>query len=224
MLTRTAVLLAATLLTGSPALAQMVPATPMDGMMAEQMNQFNAFGRSLDAGMAYQMDQYDALGQQLSDVERQATASAMADPQIQQAYAQYQMSGGTQAYPEWALNYVATNGYSAPGIAAMNAQNARNAAAEAQALAGLRQAEGAYGAAVQGMNAQQAENMGIAGYNLQGQGLYDVPTGGQVPLSYMPSAGPVYDPSNGYTYMPGVNGAYMGVSPEGYGYDMPQAQ
>jgi hypothetical protein len=162
-----------------------------------------------------------SMGAQMQGYEAQITQGAMNDPQVQAGYQAYVAQGGYQDFATWAFNYRATNGYDPAAVQQVYRDQATATANLQQGWAGVQSAEQASAAAIAGMQGGFATNMGDAGLNLQGQQIYNTPTGGQTPLSYMQSAPQSYDPSNGFTYVPNGNGTYTAYDANGFAYPMP---
>lgn len=203
MKTLSALAALASLLTVSAASAQDLLSTPYDGMLNNAIGQMNAMGATMQGYQA------------------QITQDAMNDPQIQAGYQAYQAQGGYQDFATWAFNYRATNGYNPAAMQQVYRDQAIATGNLQQGWAGVQAAEGASAAAIGQMQTGFAANMGQAGMNLQGQQFYTTPTGGQVPMSYLPSAGSSYDPSNGFTYVPNGTGGYTAYDQSGFAYPMP---
>lgn len=176
---------------------------------------------SYDAAMAAAMADFNALGATMRQAEAGITQDAMNDPQVQAAYQQYRAAGGWQDFPTWAFNYRATNGYDPNAVRQVYGQQFANTAAEGRAWQGVQDAERASAGAIAGWQGGYAANQAEAGLVLQGHRSYDSPAGGQVPLGYLPSAGPAYDSSTGYSYVPNGDGSYDAYDPNGYGVYVP---
>ena len=204
MLRISAAALALALVSGSSAMAQQSLSTPMDGMMAGAMQDFN-----------------NSIGQMQNGLD-QITYGAMNDPQVQAGYQQFLARGGQQDFYTWAQNYVASRGYT-DNRSVYDQQNAA-AAAQRNGWAGVQEAERQSGMAIGTMQDSFGRNIAEGGRALQGDQIYTDPNGGQVPLSYMPNAGPSYDPRTGMTYVPNGNGSYTAYDQNGYPYQMPYGQ
>lgn len=122
----------------------------------------------------------------------------MADPQIQQAFRQYQSQGGPMSFEQFVYGWMATGGYSPQGIQNWRSSENLNQQQEWIAQQGVRYAEARRGQAQAQNSAHFAHNQSIAGQNLMGQAPYTTPMGPQVfsytlPPGYHPTPqGPVF--------------------------------
>ena len=121
----------------------------------------------------------------------------MANPQVQQAYHQHRMQGGPLSLEQFAYQWAATGGFSAPGMAAYRQSEQINQSKEQAAWQGVQQAEQQRGAAQSQMAAHYSHNQQVAGQNLMGQATYATPVGPQV-LPYNLAPGLYQTPQGNY--------------------------
>ena len=174
-------------------------ALALTGAAAHAQNFLNMDINALNTRLANQQ------GGRMNQTTNGIVQANVANPQIVAAWRANPRGMSLQQY---AYMYGATGGFTPRGIAQYNQTSANIAANERASVMGLRAAEANFGAAINDRNAAASANLQEAGRGLMGQATYYNPaTGGYVPLSYMPSAGPVSQ--GGWTYRPVGNGRYV---------------
>ena len=155
---------------------------------------------------------------QMQMAQNQLIAQAMADPQCQQAYRQYQAQRGyAGTFQQFAFEWVATAQFSPGGAAQFMQSEGRNQAREQGGWQGLQNAAAnAANAMAQGQQ-HFSNNMQEAGTQLQGNATYINPyTGQPVAVASSPQAGPQYDPATGYTYYIDQYGNHQAAGQNGW--------
>jgi hypothetical protein len=143
----------------------------------------------------------------------------MRDPKVRSGYAQYvaraRQSGiQPQSYFNYSYNYIATQGFSRPGIAVYRANEARNSARIASATADLRSAQAARGQAQLGMQQAFSNNQREFGNLLRGTSTYAAPSGRTRVLPHTWQAN-TYQQYEGGTYYVDFGGRYHALGSDG---------
>jgi hypothetical protein len=140
----------------------------------------------------------------------------MQDPAVRAAYQAHVANAARQGaqpydFPTFTYYYVYTNGFSSAGVAAAQANEARNQAAEQAAAADLRNAEAERGAAQQGLQDGFSRNQQEAGRMLMGNSTYTAPNGYSQELPHTWQAN-TYNTYQGNTYYVDASGNYFAYS------------
>lgn len=179
--------------------------------MLEQQNQF--LEQQLQNSIAAQNAAVQAAQQQ-GDA---AIRLKMQDPVVQQAYAQHQMKAqqqGIQPYDFYTFTYyyVATRGFSGPGISDFRATEDANMRKEKSAYDAWKAAQGQTGAAIAENNAHFSANSGEFGNQLMGNSTFVAQNGATqvLPHTWQPNT---YQTYNNQTYFVDQSGAYWMADP-----------
>lgn len=178
------------------------------------------YGAMIDAQMA-QMNAMIAGGQQqINGMVQQR----MQDPQVQAAYNAYvrqcQMSGQyPMDFPTYTYNYIYTNGFSAQGVAAAQANENANNAKVYGAWQGVQQAEAQRGQAQADYAAGYAANQQEAGNGLMGNSTYVAPNGQAMVLPHTWQANTT-NAYNGNYYHVDASGNYWIYGADGNWYPL----
>jgi hypothetical protein len=144
---------------------------------------------------------------------------AMANPQIQEAYRQYQMRGGPMNYHDFVYGWMATAGYSPQGIQKWRESENFNQHQEWIAQQGLKMAEMQRGQAQMENWGHFHHNQSVFGQNLMGQANYETPMGPQTHSYTLPPG--YHDTPQGRIFV-NVQGEYFQVDAHGNHYQMHQ--
>jgi len=182
-------------------------------------------GPDYGAMIQQQLQQQQQMNQQMEQQAQAVVAQAMQNPECQARYREYLAGGGTLPYAQFAYQYVATAGFSSDGIARFRRSEADNQRREANALAGVRDAEAATGAALAERSEHFADNQRQAGDNLRGNGNWIDPNdGSRRTLSYLGENAAYTDPQSGRVYQRDVHGNYFVQGADGLWYPMAPAR
>lgn len=177
---------------------------------------------------------YGAMIQQVLQQQAQASAQmqqrtqamveqVMQDPRCQAMYQQHRVEGGALSFPDFAYQYLATAGFSGPGIARYQQVEMDNQRREFAAHAGVRQAEQNLADAIADGNERRNENQREFREVLGGNRTWVTQDGTRISLPYGGDAVP-YTDQNGYLYQRDANGQYYMRDLSGTWYPMAPAR
>ena len=166
------------------------------------------------------LQQDRALTQRIRQAEAGVVQQVLRSPDFWAKYRQFRMAGGQLSEQQYAYQYAATGGFSAPGMARFRQSEISNQQGEIASWQRYRGAQMQRGAAQTNYAEGYFRNQRQAGDVLTGNAWYADPRSGQTyVLPYMGANGG-YDPRTGQQFVRDGSGNYWASTAQGGWYQM----